>query len=156
MTFFPPLHTPHFETRRGIVPHFKLVLSSLVWENRKFFLLPAMPLLSRSCQTPRVINPKHNENNSCGVTQRHKLLSDGPVMSILVHKQMVQICRGGGGVNGPLTKATCNWLTGQEKLNTLSKLGYQLHAKQEIFFKQGIDGFYRMSQKKLQSDFSHQ
>ena len=96
---------------------------------------PALPL-SRSYQTPRVINPsvmrtavvsasppprfatillvpdseghkpKRNKNNSCGVTQQHnKLLSDWPVLSIMVHKQRLRICL---VVNGPLTKATCN------------------------------------------------
>ena len=46
--------------------------------------------------------PIRNENNSCGVTQQHnKLLSNGPVLSIMVHKQL-RICL---GVDGPLTKA---------------------------------------------------
>ena len=39
--------------------------------------------------------PKHNDNNSCGVMQQHKLLSDGPVLSLMVHKQLVHICLGG-------------------------------------------------------------
>ena len=49
--------------------------------------------------------PKRNENNSCGVTQQqNKLLSDSPVLSFMVHKQLMRIFL---GVNGPLTKATC-------------------------------------------------
>ena len=34
-------------------------------------------------------NPKHNENNSCGVMQQHSKL--------LFHKRLVRICWGGGG-----------------------------------------------------------
>ena len=81
----PPLH---FETRMG-VSFLTFELSHL--RNRQNVLIHAMPL-SRSCQTPRFIYPSH-ENNSCGVTQQHnKLLSNGPVLSIMVHKQMVLIC----------------------------------------------------------------
>ena len=54
----------------------------------------------------KVHEPKRNENNSCGVMQQHnKPLSNGPVLSIMVHKQLVRIWL---GVNGPLTKAMCN------------------------------------------------
>ena len=46
--------------------------------------------------------PKRYENNSCGVIQQHnKLLPNGPVMSIKVHKLLVRI-----SLNyRPLTKA---------------------------------------------------
>ena len=43
-----------------------------------------------------------------------KLLSNSPVPSIMIHKQLV---------NGPFTEATCNWLTDQGEI-TLSKLEY--------------------------------
>ena len=43
--------------------------------------------------------PKHNNNNSCGVTvlrySINEQLSDSPVLSIIAHKQLVRICLGG-------------------------------------------------------------
>ena len=48
--------------------------------------------------------PKRNENNRCVTQQHNKLLSNGAVLSIMVHKQLVRFCL---GVNGPLTKVTC-------------------------------------------------
>ena len=42
--------------------------------------------------------PKCNANNSCCVMQQHnKLLSDGPILSLMVHKQLDCIYGGGGG-----------------------------------------------------------
>ena len=49
---------------------------------------------------------KRKEDSRSGVTQQHnKLHSNGPVLSITVHKQLVRICL---RVNVPLTKDTCN------------------------------------------------
>ena len=51
--------------------------------------------------------PKRNENNSCGVTQQHnKLLSKWPCP--VSHGPQTAGAYQPGGINGPLTKATCN------------------------------------------------
>ena len=58
-----------------------------------------------------------------------KPLSDGPVLSIMVHKQLVRICLGGGGGGGGLMglspRPHVDWQDRDKKI-TLSKLGYQL------------------------------
>ena len=54
--------------------------------------------------------PKHNDYSSCGVMQEY-----GPVLSTMVDKYLGHMCL---GFNGPLTKATWNWLTGQSTAQT--------------------------------------
>ena len=89
---------------------------------------PALPQ-SWSCQTPKVIDPSVMIKTVVVLCNSiNKLLVDGPVLSIMVHKQLVRIRL---GVDRPLTKATC-WLTGQGKKITLPKLGYQ-SLKREFF-----------------------
>ena len=102
-------------------------LSSLVWESCQNFLPTALPL-SCLCQAPKVINPS--------------VMITTAFLSIMVHKQLVYIYLRGeggggvgvGGVNGPLTKATGNWLTdrGGGEI-TLPKLGVFINCPNERF-----------------------
>ena len=60
------------------------------------------------CQSPKVINPsvmRTTDVVSCN-SYNKRLSINGPVLLIIVHKQLVRICL---GVSGPLIKATCNW-----------------------------------------------
>ena len=115
-----------FDTQSGVWhPHFEL---SRFRKSLIYFLPPDFPglPLSRSCQTPQVINPSVVLTAMVLRNSINKTLSDGHVLSIIVHKQLVHICHhghmelmdrsGGGGI-------------------TLSKLGYQLF-KREVFVMQ--------------------
>ena len=86
---------PPLDTKSGVSPP-PPILDSLVWETRQIFLPPALPL-SRSCQTQEVINPS-NDNTAVYIMVLHnsvnKPLSDGHILSIVVHKQLVCICQG--------------------------------------------------------------
>ena len=74
-------------------------LSSLVWEIHRSFLPPTLPL-SRSCQAPKVINPSIMITKAVVLCSGiNKPLSDGPVPSITVHKQLVPICLGVHGLS---------------------------------------------------------
>ena len=73
------------------------ILSSLIWESWQILLPPALPL-SHSCQTPKVINLSVMRTGVVLCNSINKPLSDGHVLSIMVHKQLVRICRGGGGM----------------------------------------------------------
>ena len=76
--------------------------------------------LSRSCQTPKVINPSVIITAVVLRNSKDKLLSDGPVLSITVHKQLIRICfvfvlwGGGGGGDRLLTEATISFVPDSE------------------------------------------
>ena len=105
----PP--TPHFETRMG----YRSPLLINFEKNRQSFLPPppAMPL-SRSCQTPNVINP--SAIRTTAVVLRSSIINCSLIMALssqlwFTNSWCVSAGGwGGGGGNGPLTKATCNGL----------------------------------------------
>ena len=111
-------------------------------ENNSCGFAPSRPPLCHYLALPdsEGHKPKRNENNSWGVTKQHnKLLSNGPVLSIMVYKQMVRICRGGGGggVDGPLTKATFNLLKCQGGKSLFQKWG--IYCQNERFSSCAVD-----------------
>ena len=64
----------------------------------------------------------------------NKPLSDGPIQSIMVHKQLMHICRGGGGGGGGGGKWASHHNVTDRKVTggkQLPKLGY--HYPNEIF-----------------------
>ena len=79
----------------GLTPHFKLFH---LRKSPQFSATPFATISLVSCPTPKVINPSVNIITVVVLRNSiNKLLSDGPVVSIMVHK--LRICL---GVNGPL------------------------------------------------------
>ena len=80
---------PIWYTKWGLDTH---ILSFLVWESWQNCLPPALAP-SRLCQTPKFINPSIMITTAVVLCNSiNKLLSDGPVLSIMVQDQLVRIC----------------------------------------------------------------
>ena len=80
--------TPHCKTKWGFATHFW----ALSFEKVTKIFFPSLPL-SRSRQTPKVINPSIMITTAVVLgNSMNKPLSDGPVLSIMIHKQLVRIC----------------------------------------------------------------
>ena len=74
----------------GLAPRFRALSFEKVNKKHLTSVLP----IYRSCQTPKVINPSMISKAVVLCNSINIPLSDGPILSIMVHKQLVRICLG--------------------------------------------------------------